>query len=67
VEFVKEGSLAGFSIAPLMLLPFLENCFKFVPSGKGTINNVRVKLKFESGVFEAHFYNTKKPITYLVE
>jgi LytS/YehU family sensor histidine kinase len=60
VEFVKEGSLAGFSIAPLMLLPFLENCFKFVPSGKGTINNVRVKLKFESGVFEAHFYNTKE-------
>lgn len=60
VDFIEKGKLAGFSIAPLMLIPFLENCFKFVPSKKSNCNRVEVKLHYENGRFGADFYNTKE-------
>ena len=60
VNFMEEGKLSGFTIAPLMLIPFLENCFKFVPTNKNATNRISVKLQFEKGRFSACFFNNKE-------
>jgi len=61
VEFNQKGNLSEIRIAPLVLIPFLENCFKFVSSGKQSENLVKIILGYEQGYFTAHFYNTKDP------
>ncbi|TVQ06941.1 MAG: hypothetical protein EA361_18910 [Bacteroidetes bacterium] len=59
-ELVKGPGLQGFKIAPLMLMPFLENCFKHVSAYSGQNNAIRVKLTREKDHFRAQFYNTKE-------
>lgn len=61
-ELEKDPELSGFKIAPLMLMPFLENCFKHVSSYNGQNNAIRVKLTKEKDLFRAQFYNTKEEI-----
>ncbi len=59
-ELVKGPDLEGFKIAPLMLMPFLENCFKHVSTYNGQNNAIRIKLTRENDHFRAQFYNTKE-------
>src|SRR5262249_11287579 len=58
VCFESEGQLAGFRLAPFLLIPFLENAFKFVSKHPSEPNEIRVKLTRFDGMFTALFYNT---------
>lgn len=58
-EMKKDNDLNGFYIAPLMLLPFLENCFKHVSSGEAEDRKIRISLKRNQIRFFAEFFNTK--------
>lgn len=60
VEFNKSDSLQGFKIAPLMLMPFLENCFKHVSSQPGQPNTIKVDLGMRDRKVKAVFFNTKE-------
>ncbi|WP_373523849.1 sensor histidine kinase [Aquiflexum sp.] len=59
VVFEKGEGLEDFSIAPLLLIPFLENCFKHLSSHTDQENQVKVKIGFYHGRLSAYFFNTK--------
>ncbi|WP_194974910.1 sensor histidine kinase [Aquiflexum lacus] len=59
VVFEKGEGLEDFSIAPLLLIPFLENCFKHLSSHTHQENMVKVKIAFRKGRLSAYFFNTK--------
>jgi sensor histidine kinase YesM len=48
VDYQSDESVAGFSIAPLLIMPLIENAFKFVSSHTDHENIVRLRL-FSSG------------------
>ncbi len=54
----EEENITGFLIAPLLLIPFIENAFKHVshvPNG----NTIRIMLKKTEGLFVMDVFNTK--------
>lgn len=59
VVFEKGEGLEDFAIAPLLLIPFLENCFKHLSSHTDQENTVKVKIAFQKGRLSAYFFNTK--------
>lgn len=61
-EFEKGNNLSGFRIAPLILIPFLENCFKHLSNHGQEKNIIRVKFDWSDGTFHAFFENTVDPI-----
>lgn len=58
VDFQVSENLQGFELAPFMLIPFLENTFKYVSNFSGAENKIIVKLWREDDLFHAHFFNT---------
>lgn len=56
-----EGELEGFEIAPLLLIPFLENCFKHLSSYTDRENKILVRISRSRSILKAHFYNTYEP------
>ncbi|MFN3556211.1 MAG: sensor histidine kinase [Bacteroidales bacterium] len=59
VEVHKGDHLQGFSIAPLMLIPFLENCFKHVAQDQGLQRKIRFELLREQDQLIARFFNSR--------
>jgi LytS/YehU family sensor histidine kinase len=58
IEFHASRDLHGFAIAPLLLIPFVENAFKHVshfPSG----NKIAVTMGKKPGCFFLHVFNTR--------
>jgi LytS/YehU family sensor histidine kinase len=62
VEYVKEGNLSGFLIAPFLLIPFLENAFKYISNYPDLENLIRVKLVRDGERFTASFFNTHEDL-----
>ncbi|MBT1710618.1 histidine kinase [Fulvivirgaceae bacterium PWU5] len=62
LEYSPEGDLHGFRMAPLVLIAFLENAFKFVSNYTDRENLIRVILRREEKLFRASFYNTYEPL-----
>jgi len=58
VEYTPEGTLSGFQIAPFLLIPFLENAFKFVSNNANGLNEIRFRLTRTDEGLMAVFYNT---------
>jgi len=58
VEYTAEGQLGGFQIAPFLLIPFLENAFKYVSNYADYANTIRVELFRTHDRFTARFFNT---------
>ena len=58
LEYEKDEQLKGFSIAPLILVPFLENCFKHLSSFNGQPNIIRIRLTKNERNLKAYFFNT---------
>lgn len=58
IEFEKKGELSNFSLPPLMLIPFLENCFKHLSSNLETPNVVRLKIERSGSSLKVEFANT---------
>jgi two-component system LytT family sensor kinase len=57
VDFQADKHLGGFMIAPFLLIPFLENAFKFV-SNNGSGNEIKIKIAHCNDKLEATFFNT---------
>jgi len=61
VHYTCEGTLSGFQVAPFLLIPFLENAFKYVSNGGDKRSEIRFTLSQRDGQLTAIFYNTHNP------
>jgi LytS/YehU family sensor histidine kinase len=59
ISFVEGKNLKGFSISPLLLIPFVENAFKHV-SHNTAKNEVRIRMDRDENKFLLTVYNTKE-------
>jgi sensor histidine kinase YesM len=57
-EFHVDAEVCHFSIAPLLIIPFVENAFKFVSSYTDRPNRVAVNLSCRDAFFELSVINT---------
>jgi sensor histidine kinase YesM len=57
-SFSVSASTGKFSIAPLLLIPFVENAFKYVSSCPGKDNFVMVDLNYQDNIFELSVENS---------
>jgi two-component system LytT family sensor kinase len=62
VSMQKTGELTDFSIAPLLLIPFIENAFKYASNHSDKRNFVQVTFVKKDQSFNFHCINTKEPI-----
>jgi len=58
IDYQSADSVAGFSIAPLLIMPLIENAFKFVSSHPDRENLVRLRLFFSDDNFHFTIFNT---------
>ena len=49
IEYVEEGEMNGYRIAPLLLIPLVENCFKYVSHYQDRINLISFSIKRTNG------------------
>ncbi|MEJ1239425.1 histidine kinase [Chryseolinea sp. T2] len=59
IEFSADDNVRGFSIAPLLLLPFVENAFKHGSHGPGG-NEIEITLSYSASWFRMIVYNTSE-------
>jgi two-component system, LytTR family, sensor kinase len=59
ISFVADENLKGFSISPLLLIPFVENAFKHL-SHYPHKNHVRIAIGKYKNNFEFSVFNTKE-------
>lgn len=59
ISFIVEENLNGFTISPLLLIPFVENAFKHV-SHYPDNNEVRIQLGKHDNNVELSVFNTKE-------
>jgi two-component system LytT family sensor kinase len=60
VEFNCSAAVKGFSIEPLLLIPFVENAFKHISHHNDTTNYVKVDMTRANGTFTFHVENSKE-------
>lgn len=61
VRFECSEGIKGFSIEPLLLLPFVENAFKHVSHSKERVNFIRLEIHRENGSLHFLAENSKDP------
>jgi two-component system, LytTR family, sensor kinase len=59
ISFAEGNGLKGFTISPLLLIPFVENAFKHV-SHNPAENEVRIRMHRDQDRFVLAVYNTKE-------
>ncbi len=59
IAFVEEGEIKGFTISPLLLIPFVENAFKHV-SHYPDKNEIRIEIQKDQHHFHFTVFNTKE-------
>jgi two-component system, LytTR family, sensor kinase len=62
VEFNCSPEVKGFSIEPLLLIPFVENAFKHVSHHNDVTNYIKVDLSRENGRFTFQVQNSKEGV-----
>jgi two-component system, LytTR family, sensor kinase len=62
VTFSCAEDVKGFSIEPLLLIPFVENAFKHISHQKNELNFIRIQLKVINGAFYFSIENSKEAI-----
>jgi hypothetical protein len=60
VEFNYTPDIKGFSIEPLLLIPFVENAFKHISHKTGETNFVKVDMSRNNGQFSFVIENSKE-------
>jgi two-component system LytT family sensor kinase len=58
IDYQSDESVSGFSIAPLLIMPLIENAFKFVSSHTDRENIVRLRLFSSGDSFHFTIFNT---------
>ena len=59
ISFVEGDDLKGFAVAPLLLIPFVENAFKHVSHHPGS-NSVRIELRRCGNDLQLSVWNTRE-------
>lgn len=59
IDFEVEGAVSDQKIAPLMFIPFIENCFKHGLGNHLSKGYVGISLKVDGQKVEAHIENSK--------
>jgi len=59
ISFCSSENVKDFEIAPLLLMPFVENAFKHVSSHTDKINSVSIRLEKKDDLFLFEIQNTK--------
>ena len=62
VTFNCSPDVKGFSIEPLLLIPFVENAFKHISHHKNQLNFIRLDLGMNNGTFHFTIENSKEAI-----
>jgi LytS/YehU family sensor histidine kinase len=60
VEFNCQPEVRGFSIEPLLLVPFVENAFKHISHKTNAVNFIKVDLTRSNGLFQFMVENSKE-------
>jgi LytS/YehU family sensor histidine kinase len=60
VEFYCDPGVKGFTIEPLLLIPFVENAFKHISHHSTDDNFVKIALDRKNGVFDFKVENSKE-------
>ncbi len=61
IEFDSPPEVKGFSIEPLLLIPFVENAFKHISYYKDRLNFIKIRLALGKGEFVFNIDNSKEP------
>jgi two-component system LytT family sensor kinase len=61
ISFLREIDNESEQIAPLLLIPFVENAFKHGASESRFESFIHLDMKLQSGVLEFYIENTKEP------
>lgn len=61
ISFLSEGIIEGQKIAPLLLLPFVENSFKHGASQQQNSVWIKIRARVENSILYFHVSNNKKP------
>ena len=67
IEFNCPPNVKGFSIEPLLLIPFVENAFKHISHHKDQLNVIKIYLAILKGEFNFRIENTKEPAEKITE
>ena len=61
-EVIYKGfdSIKGFDISPFLLMPLVENCFKYVSDYSNRKNRIFIEVSKENNTFILHTFNTKE-------
>ncbi len=62
VEFNCPPDVKGFSVEPLLLIPFVENAFKHISHHKNQLNFIKINLSMCKGEFHFVLENSKEAI-----
>lgn len=61
-ELKVSPSVRDFQIAPLLLIPFIENAFKYVSNHSNGKNSIRIAMDYENNEFRFSITNDKDKI-----
>ena len=61
VQFYCSPEVKGFSLEPLLLVPFVENAFKHISHKLNEDNFIKLELSKRNGIFEMKVENSKEP------
>jgi len=62
IDFICSPEVKGFSIQPLLLIPFVENAFKHVSHNKTQSDFIKLELSKANGEFKFNIENSKEPV-----
>jgi two-component system LytT family sensor kinase len=58
ISYIEKGLIAGFTISPLLLIPIVENSFKYVSHFTEKVNLIELTLEKTASSFVFTAYNT---------
>lgn len=58
IEFNYPPDVNGLSIAPLLLIPFVENAFKYVSSYRNKVNTINLQINLKDDLFYFNIRNS---------
>jgi two-component system, LytTR family, sensor kinase len=67
IEFNCSPDVRGFSIEPLLLIPFVENAFKHISHYKNQLNFIKLYFTMVKGEFNFRIENSKEPFEKITE